>query len=118
MTVAEHLSSKTPTAIALYRALESAVRACGPIRVHATKTRIGFITRMTFAGAYLKKHSIDAGFILPYKSDSPRFHKVETFSPRSYGHYLSIRTVEEIDEQFRSWLRDAYEVGQQHHLDS
>ncbi len=97
----------------LYRAYEAAVRGCGPIRIHPTKTRIGFITRMTFAGASLKKRYIDITLMLPYRSKSRRFRKIETFGPGTHVHHLRISSLEEIDDKVRGWLREAYSVGQQ-----
>ena len=75
----EYLADKTPEAIALFTAFAAAVRECGDYRMHPTKTRVAFITRMSFAGASLRRRWIDAGFILPYHSDSPRFRRIEDY---------------------------------------
>jgi len=58
-----------------------------------------------------RRRRIDAAFILPYRSDSPRFSKVETFSPVAHGHWLRIRRLEELDDEVQGWARDAYRVG-------
>jgi hypothetical protein len=117
MTLAEHLADKTPLAVELFRAFEARVRACGPVRLHPVKTRVGFITRMSFAGASLFQRWIEVGLILPYRSDDPRFHKVQTFGARSHGHWLRVRTLEELDDQLDGWLHDAYRVGLQEAAD-
>ncbi len=70
---------------------------------------------MTFAGAVLRKRWIDAAFLLPYHSKSPRFHKIETFGPKSHGHYLRIREAARIDDEVQTWLCEAYRVGVQEH---
>jgi hypothetical protein len=83
----------------------------GPFRIHPTKTHIGFINRMTFAGATFKKRWIDIGFILHYKLESPRFLKIETYGTTSYHYSIRIHKLEDIDEEVRACLREAYQVG-------
>jgi hypothetical protein len=41
---------------------------------------------------------------------------VQTFSPRNHLHNLRLRSISEIDEDVRRWIRAAYEVGEQRHL--
>jgi len=113
MTVEQHLRDKTLRAVELYVALEAAAQECGPIRVHAMKSRIAFITRMQFAGATLRKKYVVAALDLPYRVESPRFWKIDCYGPHSFGHYLRIHSVDEIDEELKGWLCEAYRVGQQ-----
>lgn len=112
VTLADCLKGKSAKAVALYHAFEEAVRGCGPVRVHANPSRIGFIARMTFAGAKLKKDWLEAGIILPYRSDSPRVHK---FMPYREGglHFLRIDGLDQIDDELRQWLAEAYLIGKQ-----
>lgn len=112
LTVADCLRGKSETAVALYRAFESAVQRCGPVRVHPTKTRIAFIARMTFAGASVKRDCVEVGMYLPYRSTSGRFHK---FFPYGQGgiHSLRLDSIEQIDDKVRRWLSEAYVLGMQ-----
>jgi hypothetical protein len=112
LTVADCLKGKNEKVVELYQAYEAAVRACGEVRVHPSKSRIGFISRMTFAGAILKKDYLEAGMMLPYRSQSPRFHK---FFPNGGGgvHSLKLTSVRDIDAEVRQWLREAYQCGMQ-----
>jgi hypothetical protein len=55
-------------------------------------------------------------FIATRRITSPRFRKVERYGPRSVGHYLSIRSPEELDDELRAWLKEAAAVGRQEHL--
>jgi hypothetical protein len=117
LTLAQHLNGKSDKAVALFRAWEEAIRANGPVRLHPTKTRIGFIGRMTFANATLKKDCVEAGLILPYRSHDPRFHG---FIPSGGGgvHYFRIEHPDDIDDQIRMCLKDAYRIGQQEEVKS
>jgi hypothetical protein len=113
LTVQDHLREKTLRAVELYVALEAAVQECGPIRVHATKSRIAFVTRMQFARATLRKKFIVASLILPHRVENPRFRRIDRHGPHSFGHHLRIHSVDEIDEELKGWLCEAYRVGQQ-----
>lgn len=113
MTIEEHLRDKTPRARELFRALEEVVRDCGPVRLHPVKTGIGFITRVTFAGATLRRRWLDVGFLLPYRLESDRIRKVETYGRRTHGHRIRIHDPDEMDSEFRGWIRQAYRLGAQ-----
>jgi|SRR5262245_128535 len=112
LTVSDCLDGKSKQVVELYLAFEAAVRACGPVRVHPTKTRIGFIARMTFAGARVHKDWVEAGMMLAHRSWNPRFHK---FLPSGTGgvHVLRLESVDQIDDELRAWLAEAYQIGQQ-----
>jgi hypothetical protein len=112
VTVHDCLKGKSEPVVELYHAFAAAVRACGEVRVHPTPSRIAFITRMTFAGAALKRDHIEAGMMLPYRSQSPRFHR---FLPNRAGgvHWLRLTQAAEIDEEVRGWIAEAYRCGLQ-----
>jgi hypothetical protein len=38
------------------------------------------------------------------------------YSPRNVLHEFRLSTPDEVDEQFRAWLAEAYQVGIQRHL--
>jgi uncharacterized protein DUF5655 len=101
----------------LFDALEDAVRQCGPVTVLPEKTRIAFHRRISFLGVMPRKDHLIVGFLFSSRVEDPRFEKIETYSPRNHGHRLRLRDVREIDDQFRSWIRAAYAVGEQKHLE-
>ena len=117
MTVEEHLRDKTPFAVELFEAFEKLVRECGPVRLHPVKTGLGFVARMTFAGATLRQRWIDVGFLLPYRLESDRVRKVETYGLHTHGHRVRIREAGELDPELRDWIRQAYRVGMQEHVE-
>jgi hypothetical protein len=118
LTLAEHLRGHSADAVALYRAFEAAVRECGPVRIHPAKTRIGFITRMTFAAVSLRRASLDAHVILARRLEHPRFYVIESFRPRCHRHAFRISASEQVDADVRAWLREAYRVGLQERDDA
>ncbi len=117
MTVEEHLRDKTPLARELFRAFEAVVRECGPVRLHPVQTGIGFIARITFAGATLRKRWLDVGFLVPYRLESHRIRRVEKYGRRTYGHRMRIHEVAELDSELCGWIGQAYRVGMQEHIE-
>jgi hypothetical protein len=59
---------------------------------------------------------VDAHVVLARRLDNPRFRKVETFSPRNHLHQFRLASPEEVDDEVKAWLREAYEVGAQRRL--
>ena len=47
---------------------------------------------------------------------APRFRRVETYSPRNHLHAVRLMAPDEVDDDVRDWLAEAYEVGMQRHL--
>jgi hypothetical protein len=54
--------------------------------------------------------------VLARRVENPRFRRVETFSPRNHRHAFRLTSIDEIDDEFREWLAEAYRVGDQQHL--
>ena len=115
-TVEAHLTGKGEHAAVLFRRFAEAVETCGPVTLAPARTRIGFQARMIFAAVTVRPDRLDAHVVLARRLDHPRFHKVESLSPRNHVHHFRIRAAGEIDGDVRAWLREAYAVGEQRHL--
>lgn len=112
-TLTEHLAGKSPAVIALYRRFARMVRTCGPV----TKTRIAFQVRMSFAAVTLQKRWLDGHVVLARRLEDRRFRAIQTISPKNHVHQFRIETPDQVDEQVGQWLREAYAVGEQRHLE-
>lgn len=64
----------------------------------------------------LNDRGLEAHVILTRRLRSRRFLRVEQFTPKCYLHSFKIQSLEEIDEEVKEWLREAYQVGTQEHL--
>jgi hypothetical protein len=113
----DHFRDKPAEIRALFEAIVAAIRAIGPVEILPEKTRIAFQVRMSFAQVTPRRGWIDGHVVLARRVEDPRFRKVETFSPRNHLHAFRLRDRGEIDDQFLAWLREAYAVGEQRHLD-
>lgn len=107
-----------PHVAKLFHELARLARACGPVHMIPQKTRVVFQTRMRFAGAMPRKSYLICHFVLPRRIESERFYKIETFTPRCHAHYLRVDELSDLDVEVSRWLAEAYEVGQQLHLQS
>ncbi len=97
----------------VYQQYVKLVRSIGPITVIPQKSRIVFMTRIRFAGGTPRKSYFDAGFLYPRPLRSPRITGSMKFSPRQYGYRVHLRSLRDLDAEFRRWLRTAYRVGLQ-----
>ena len=102
---------------ATFEAIVDAVRQVGPVQVLAEKSRIALQVRMSFAALVPRRHWLTGHLVLARTVTSPRFHRVEVYSPRNVLHAFRLDSPDQVDEQFAGWLAEAYRVGQQRHLE-
>jgi hypothetical protein len=117
-SLVSHFKGKRPEIRQLFNAVRTAIEAIGPVRVLPEKTRIAFQVRMSFAQVTPRQQWIDGHVVLARRLESPRFTRIETFSPRNHLHAFRITRVADVDAEFRGWLAEAYQVGEQKHLAS
>ena len=112
------LRNKGSHANTLYERFSALVQKCGPTKIAPAKTRIGFQVRMIFAAVNkLSERALDAHVVLTRRLESPRFKKIEMMTPKCYVHHFRIESVSELDNEVENWLREAYLVGTQQHLE-
>jgi hypothetical protein len=112
-----HFAARDAVVRALFDAVAAAIARIGPVTVLPEKTRIAFQVRMSFAAVVPRRRWLDGHLVLARRVEHPRFRRVETFSPRNHLHVFRLERPEEVDAEFVAWLREAYAVGEQRHLD-
>lgn len=116
-SVNKFLAGKSRSAISLYEQFSALVQDCGPVLIAPAKTRIGFQVRMIFAAVNkLSDQGLEAHVVLTRRLRTPRFRRIETLTPKCHVHHFRIESLNELDDEVRDWLREAYEVGTQKHL--
>jgi hypothetical protein len=99
----------------LFEVVVGEVNKLGSAEVRVTKSQIAFHRRKAFAwvwipGKYL--HAKAAPLVLTFsfsKPDpSPRWKQITKISPARYTHHLELHSVEEIDQEVRGWLAEAW----------
>jgi hypothetical protein len=109
----EDLFTKSePHVFTLFQKFKRMVERCGPVTMIPQKTRLVFMVRMRFAGFTVRKSGIRVALILTRRlPPDPRLEKVETFGPRSIGHYFRIEREDQLDRTLQAWVREAYACG-------
>ena len=116
-TVAEFLDGKSPEAVQLYQRFAAVIGELDDVMAAPARTRVGFQVRMIFASVNrLNDDGLAAHVVLARRFENPRFTKIESFSPCNHVHNFVIHDVDEIDDEVKSWLREAHAVGKQEHL--
>jgi Domain of unknown function (DUF5655) len=101
-----------PSVFALFKKFRRIVERCGPVTMIPQKTRVVFMVRMRFAGATVRKSNLRIGLIMRRRLEpDPRLEKVEVYGPLCVGHYLRIERPEQLDDNVRQWVREAYDCG-------
>lgn len=112
-----HFEGRDPSVELLFRDLVALVRRCGPVTVIAEKTRIAFQVRISFMAVAPRQMHLRGHFVFARRVPSPRFQKIETISARNHVHHFCLESPEELDAEFAGWVREAYAVGRQEHLE-
>jgi Domain of unknown function (DUF5655) len=116
-TVEDHLRGKPPAVIALYQRFVELVQACGPFEYSVAKTAITFKgSRRGFAGAKPTSRSLDGYLDLQRHVEDPRIRQAAPYTKRLFVHQFRVSAVDQLDDEFAGWVREAYEVGQGGHL--
>ena len=111
-----HFLGKPPEIRELFDQVVSLIRTFGPVRILPEKTRIVLQVRMSFAQVTPRANWLDGHVVLARRLEHPRFHRVDTISPRNHVHTFRLTGLRDLDEEFRRWLGEAYAVGEQRHI--
>jgi hypothetical protein len=115
-TLDRHLDGRPPKVVETVHRVLALARALGPVEVIPEKTRIALAARMSFAALTVKARWVDGHVVLARRLESPRFTRIETFSPRNHLHAFRLAEPGDVDDEFAAWLAEAYDVGLQRHL--
>ncbi len=116
-TVEDHLRGKDAAIRGLYARFVEMISACGTFEISVAKTAITFKGRRRgFAGAKPKDRSLDGYVDLRRRVLDPRILRSSPYTKSLFVHQFRITSPEQLDNEFASWIREAYEVGAGAHL--
>lgn len=117
-TVGDHLAGKPDDVVALYQRFIAFVNECGPFSYRVTKTAITLKgIRRGFAGAKPTNRSLDGYLDLQRKlRDDPRILRASGYTKRLFVHQFRITSLDQFDNEFAGWIREAYDVGDGAHM--
>ena len=99
----------------IFEAVRHAVDGAGPAEMRVTKSQIAFKRRTGFAFVWMPEVYLgDRGVPLVltiglrHRDGSPRWKQVVEPAAGRFTHHLELRSPDEIDEQVRAWLCEAW----------
>ncbi len=102
----------------LFEVLQLVLEQLGPVRVRTGKSPIAFTRRRTFAWAWIPDRYLNGNHAplvlsvsLRRRNSSPRWKQVVEPAPGRFMHHLEVNTPEDIDDEVRNWLREAWETA-------
>ena len=113
----QHFTGSAPQVREAFDAVVVFVGTLGPVSVLPQKTRIALHVRMSFAAFMPRSRWLDGHLVLARRIGSPRFRRIDTYSPRNVVHAFRLTGPAEVDDEFTGWLAEAYRVGEQRHPD-
>ncbi|GAA0924404.1 DUF5655 domain-containing protein [Virgisporangium aurantiacum] len=106
-----HFASCDPMVRETFDRILAAVEAVGPVSVLPEKTRIALHVRMSFAAFTPRRRWLTGHLVLARRIESPRFTRIETYSPRNVLHAFRLNSPSDVDGEFTEWLLEAYRSG-------
>jgi hypothetical protein len=117
LTEEDFLKNKSARSVELYRYFLNEYKKIGPVSLHVVKTRIAFMVLVRFSGVdKFGKDFIEGGFWFKEKIESKKFHRIEFIPKSDFIHRFRITDENDIDDEFRIYMKKAYETGQRKHL--
>jgi Domain of unknown function (DUF5655) len=99
----------------LFDALVSVIKTIGPAEFRVTKSQIAFRRSKDFAwvwipGKYLRGRTAPIVLTLSFskRDTSARWKEIVEPAPGRFTHHLELYSINEIDNQVRDWLLDAW----------
>ena len=106
-----------PGVLDIARSYVRMLQSIGDVQIIPQKTRLVCVARVRFAGLYPRKDGFLAAFALHRWIHSPRIVKTHDYGPRWRAHYVEVRSEDDLDDELRVWLQEAYDtVGVQSDL--
>src|ERR1700750_2600440 len=108
----DHFAGSAPAVREAFDALLAAARECGPVTVNATKSRISLQARMRFAAVDAPRRAPLTGhLVLPRARPGPAVTRIESLAPYYHLHRFRLAGPQDIGDDLRPLLAEAYRVG-------
>jgi len=71
---------------------------------------------MRFAALMPQRRALRGHLVLAERHDSACFEKVQSVSPHNHLHVFRLTSEDQLDDEFRQYVRAAHRVGLQEHI--
>ena len=106
----ELFARSTPDALKLAEQYVAILHGLGDVQVIPQRTRLVAVARVRFAGLEPRKHGFRAAFALRRWVESDRIVKREPYNDRWRGHFVDVRSPEDLDDELRGWLQESHDT--------
>jgi len=110
-SVGDHFVNKDSSVHALYDELISLLRTIGPIQEDPKKTSIHLNRTSALAGVETRKNYLLLNIKSDHPIESPRIEKAGQISAKRFHHKVRISSPEDLDEELKTWLEEAYALS-------
>jgi Domain of unknown function (DUF5655) len=104
-------SGKEPNVHATYQEVLTSLRTIGPFAVEPKKSSIHLVRSSGFAGVHPRKGYLYLNLRLDRALSGPRIAKTEQVSKNRWHNEIRLDSPEQVDEELRGWLREAYTLA-------
>jgi hypothetical protein len=105
------LIEKSQFVLDLYHHLLSELNKIGPIQEKRKLTSVSFENRNTFASTMIRNSSIKLVLRTNHRISNPRILNTERVSERFFDHTILLNSKNDVDDELKKWLEDAYKTG-------
>lgn len=99
----------------IYDAVVAHVRSLGPVHEDAVQVGVFLKVRAKLAELRPKSRWLLLTLVLPRPLSGPRFAKVLQTAADSYVHFIKLASVDDVDDELRNWLSEAYHAAGRGH---
>ena len=110
-SVSDHFVNKDASVGALYDQLISLLRKFGPVEEDPKKTSIHLNCKSALAGVETRKNYLLLNIKADHSIKSRRIEKAEQISSKRFHHKVRISSLEDFDEELKTWLKEAYALS-------
>jgi Domain of unknown function (DUF5655) len=118
-TLGNFLEGKSLEAVGLFNHFIKSYKKIGPFDLHPAKTRVALVAKIRFASINKIGKDFIRGRLLfnkPYEN-AGCFYKIEPLVEINYYvHHFQLRHKEDINNEFKKYMRLAYDIGQRKHI--
>ena len=109
-TLEDLFDGAQPGVLGLARNYVRMLKSLGDVQVLPQKTRLVCVARVRFAGLYPRKSGFQVAFALRRRLHSQRIVKISDYGPRWQGHFVEVKSIDDLDNELRSWLQESHDT--------
>jgi hypothetical protein len=108
LTLDEYFATGPPFEPPVFEAVRAHLEGVGPVYIEPVSIGIFFKRRRVVVQLRPMARWVAVGFIMGRRLESPRLARKVEGSGTRWWHVVNVRVAEEVDDQLRGWLTEAY----------